>query len=121
MSFKSLMQHIGHDIKVGLEFILPFAETAGKVAIAQFAPGLGSLYNQTVAVVGTQEQAAVALSASGIKLTSEQKFSNVLAIMGPLVSQTLKDAGKDNSAASVATFINGVVSAMNLAPAPPSA
>ena len=121
MSFKSFMQHIGHDLKVGLEFILPWAETTGAAAIAAFAPGLGPIFNQTVAAIATAEQSAVAVANAGGKMTGEQKLSSVVALMGPLIGQVLHDAGKDNSAASIQNYINSVVAVLNVAPAPPSA
>ena len=118
MSFKSFMQHIGHDIKVGLEFILPWAQTTGEAAVATFLPTLGPLFNQTVAAVATAEQAAVAVNNSGGTMTGEQKLSAVVQLMGPLIAQTLKDAGKDSSIPSVQNYINSVVSVLNIAPAP---
>jgi len=121
MSFKSLMEKIGHDVKVGLDFILPYAETTGKVAISVFAPALGPLFNQTVAAVATAEQAAVAVKNSGGTMTGQQKLASVAALIGPLVKQALTDAGKPSDDAAVQQWINAVVLILNTAPAPPSA
>lgn len=122
MSFKSLMQHIGHDIKVGLEFILPYAQTAtGKVAVSLLAPSLGPLFNQTVAAVATAEQAAVAVKNAGGSLTGQQKAASVVQLMGPLIKQVLTDAGKPADDAAVQKYIDSVVTILNTAPAPPSA
>ena len=118
MSFKSVMQHIGHDIKVGLDFILPWAETTGAAAVATFAPGLGPLFNQTVAAVATAEQSAVAVQNAGGTMTGQQKLASVVTLMGPLIAQVLKDAGKDSSTAAVQSYINSVVAVLNVAPAP---
>lgn len=121
MSFKSLMQHIGHDIKVGLEFILPYAQTTGEVAVSLLAPSLGPLFNQTVAAVATAEQAAVAVKNAGGSLTGQQKAASVVQLMGPLIKQALTDAGKPADDAAVQKYIDSVVTILNTAPAPPSA
>lgn len=116
MSFKSWLQHVGEDFKRGLDFILPWAEGAGRVAVQVFAPELGPLYNQTVFAVATAEQSMAALgkqSGSG-----PTKLGMVLQLMEPLIAQALKDAGKDSSTAEVIKYINSVVAIVNLVPAP---
>ena len=116
MSFKSKMQWIGHEINVGFDFIIHYAETTGEVAISLFAPSLGPLFNQTVAAVATAEQAALAVQ--GSKVSGQQKLANVVALMGPLIAQGLKDAGKDSSDAAIQAYINAIVTILNTAPAP---
>lgn len=116
MSFVSFLKHIGHDFKRALDFVLPWAATAGEAAVSIFAPGLGPLFNQTVAAVVTAEQSMTALGKqSG---TGTQKLSMVLQLMEPLIAQTLKDMGKDGSTAEVTNYINSVVTILNAAPAP---
>lgn len=117
-SAKNFLEHIGHDFKVGLDFLLPFAATAGEVAVSAFAPGLGSLFNSTVAAVALAEQKSVAL---GAVKNGPQKLSDVLTLMEPVIAQGLKDAGKDSSTASVIAYINSVVAILNAAPSPATA
>jgi len=118
MGFKSLMQHIGHDIKVGLDFILPWAEGAGELAVKVFAPGLGPMFNATVAAVALAEQKAAALNQ---QKNGPQKLADVLQLMAPVISQGLADAGKASDQAAVINYINSVVQILNAAPAPASA
>jgi len=116
MSFISWLKHVGHDFKRGLDFILPIAETAGEVTVGLLAPGLGPLFNQTVTPVASAEQKAAALGQQDG--SGPQKLADVVQIIGPLIAQALKDAGKDSSAASVTNYINAVVLLLNLTPAP---
>jgi len=114
MSFTSWLDKIGHDIKVGLDKVLPWAEGAGEVAVSLFFPALGPLYNQTVAAVITAEQAA---QAAGQQKAGPQKLAAVVQLMGPLIAQGLKDAGKPNDDAAVQNYINSIVTILNAAPA----
>ena len=61
MSFTSFLKAIGHDFKVGLEHILPIAESAGEAAVQIFLPALSPLFNSTVTAVILAEQKAAAL------------------------------------------------------------
>lgn len=116
MSFISVMDAIGHDLKKGLDFVLPWLQGAGQVAVGIFAPGLGPLFNSTVTAVALAEQKFVALGkATG---TGAQKLADVLQLMEPIIAQGLKDMGKDSSTAAVTTYINAVVAILNAAPAP---
>jgi hypothetical protein len=118
MSFKSFLEHVGHDFKRGLDFILPWAAGAGEVAVSLFAPALGPMFNSTVSAVVLAEQKATALGkATG---SGPQKLADVLQLMEPVISQGLKDAGKDGSTAAVTNYINSVVQVLNAAPAPPT-
>lgn len=115
MSFKSALQKIGEDFKKGLDVILPWAETAGKVAVSIYAPALGPLFNQTVCAVALVEQKFAALGKQAG--TGASKLADVLQIAGPLIKQGLADAGKDSDDAAVQGYINGVVAVLNAAPA----
>lgn len=115
MSAKTFLEHVGQDLKKGLDFILPWAATAGELAVSAFAPGLGPMFNSTVAAVAMAEQKAVALGATK---AGPQKLADVLQLMEPVISQGLKDAGKDSSRAGVISYINAVVTVLNAAPAP---
>jgi hypothetical protein len=116
MGFKSLMKHIGESFKRGLDFILPWAEGAGEVAVGLFAPALGPMFNSTVAAVALAEQKATALG----KQTGSgpQKLADVLQLMEPVIAAGLKDAGKQGTTAEVEAYINSVVQVLNAAPAP---
>jgi hypothetical protein len=116
--FVSFLKKVGEDFVKGLNAILPWASTAGEVAVADFAPALGPLFNQTVSAVVTAEQAAVA---AGQQKTGPSKLSAVVQLMGPLIKQGLSDAGKPADDAAVQTYINSVVQVLNAAPAPTSA
>lgn len=119
MSFKSWLQKVGEDFKKGLDFVLPYAETAGETAVGLFAPQLGPLFNSTVTAVATAEQNAAALGKqSG---TGAQKLAAVVSIAGGLIKQGLADAGKASDDTAVQSYINSVVTVLNAAPAPAAA
>jgi len=116
MSFKSWLQKVGEDFKKGLDFILPYAETAGEAAVGVFAPQLGPLFNSTVTAIATAEQNFTALgkqSGSGAS-----KLSAVLQIAGGLIKQGLADAGKASDDAAVQGYINSVVTVLPRISAP---
>lgn len=118
MSVKSFLSAVGHDIKKGLDFLLPWAAGAGEVAVGLFAPALGPLFNQTVAAVVTAEQAAAAVGKQ--EGSGAQKASAVVVLMGPLIKQVLADSGKSSDDAAVQRYIDAVVQILNAAPAPQS-
>jgi hypothetical protein len=119
MSFKSWLQKVGEDFKKGLDFILPYAETAGEVAVSVYAPALGSLFNSTVTAVVQAEQNFAALGKQA--KTGAQKLAAVVTIAGGLIKQGLADAGLANDDADVENYINSVVKILNAAPAPAAA
>jgi hypothetical protein len=116
MSFKSFLDTVGKDFKKGLDFVLPYAETAGEIAVSIFAPSLGTLFNQTVNAVVTAEQAAAAVGKQ--TGTGAQKLASVVQLMGPLIAQGLADAGKANDDAAVQAYITAIVTILNAVPAP---
>lgn len=113
--FLSFLEAVGRDIRKGLHYLIPIAETAGEVAIATFAPSLGPLFNQTVNAVITAEQSFAAIGQQ--KGTGPQKLAAVLTLMGPLIKQALADVGKPNSDTEVQEYINAVVRILNALPA----
>jgi hypothetical protein len=114
--FVSFLETVGKDFNKGLKFVLPWAEGAGEVAVAAFAPSLGPLFNSTVAAVVTAEQSAAAVGKqSG---TGASKLAAVVQLMGPLIAQGLADAGKAHDDAAVQSYVNSVVTVLNAAPAP---
>jgi hypothetical protein len=114
MSFKTLMQHIGHDLKVGLDFLLPFAASTGQGVVSLFAPELGPMFRATVAAVTLAEQKAIALKQ---QKNGPQKLADVLTLLEPVIAQGLADAGKPNDRGAVISYINGIVAILNTAPA----
>jgi hypothetical protein len=116
MSFKSWLQNVGEDFKKGLDFLLPWAETAGETAVSIFAPALGPLFNQTVSAIAMAEQNFAAIGKqSG---TGASKLASVIAIAGGLIKKGLEDAGKASDEAAVQNYINSIVTILNAAPAP---
>jgi len=114
--FVSFLEKVGKDFLKGLDFVLPYAETAGETAVSIFAPALGPLFNSTVNAVITAEQAATAVgkqSGSGV-----QKLASVVQFIGPLIAQGLKDAGMQNDTAAVEAYISAIVTILNSIPAP---
>jgi hypothetical protein len=112
--FWGFLETVGRDFKKGLDFVLPYAETAGETAISIFNPALGTLFNQTVNAVVTAEQAAAAAGKqSG---TGAAKLASVVQLMGPLIKQALTDAGKPNDDTAVQNYINAVVTILNSIP-----
>jgi hypothetical protein len=117
--FLSILETIGRDFKKGLDAILPYAETAGEVAVNIFAPALGPLFNSTVTAVSLAEQKAAALGKQ--TGTGAQKLADVLQIMEPVIAQGLADAGKASDTAAVTNYINAIVTILNAAPSKTSA
>lgn len=123
MGFKSAMEHFGHDLKVGvvdigkaIEKALPYAETFGSAAVGMFLPALSPLFNKVLGEVITAEQNWTAAGkANG---TGAQKSAAVLAIVGNLIEQGLKDAGLAATAADIQKYVDMVVLFLNVTPAP---
>jgi hypothetical protein len=116
MSFKSVLTKIGEDFKKGLDFVLPWAASAGEVAVSIYAPALGPMFNSTVTAVITAEQNAAALGQQ--KGSGAQKLAAVTQIAGGLIKQGLTDAGRPSDVTAVQGYINSVVQILNAAPAP---
>lgn len=114
--FISWLEAVGKDFGKGLLFLQPWAAGAGEVAVAAFAPGLGPLFNSTVAAVGLAEQKAAALGKQNG--TGAQKLADVVQLMGPVIAQSLTDAGQESDSAAVAGYVSSVVAVLNAAPAP---
>lgn len=125
MSFKSIMEHLGHDLKVGIVDIgkvisaaLPYVATVGESAVAMFVPAASSLFNKVVQEAVTAEQNWTAAGkASG---TGVQKSAAVLGIVGNLIEQGLKDAGMPSASADVQKYVDMVVYWLNVTPVPAS-
>ena len=118
MSFKSFLYAAGEDFKRGLDFILPWAATAGEAGVAIFAPALSPMFNSTVTAVIQAEQNFTAIGKQNG--SGAQKLSAVVGVVGNLVKQGLSDAGKTSTDADVQNYINAIVTILNAAPAPKS-
>src|SRR5215831_9650619 len=117
MSFVSVMKHIGHDLKVGFEHVLPIAATYGSAVVSTFFPGAGALFNGTVSAVLLAEQKYAAL---GKEKMGPQKLADVMSLMEPIIANGLHDAGLDNSSAKVIEYINAIVTILNTTHIDPS-
>lgn len=104
--FVSFLKAVGHDIKV----ILPWVATTGETAVQLFFPGMSALFNATVGAVSTAEQ-AFPLQGSGL-----QKAAAVTQLMGPLIKQSLVDAGKPADDAAVQKYLDAVVLILDTTP-----
>jgi len=114
----TILEVAAKDFVKGLRIIMPYAATAGEVAVAEFAPALGPLFNQTVSAIITAEQSGAAIKGG---LTSPQKLQAVVGLMGPLIAQGLADAGKANDTPAVEGYVNSVLAVLQAAPAPAAA
>jgi hypothetical protein len=115
MSFKSFLQKVGEDFKKGLDFVLPWAATAGEAAVSIFAPALGPVFNQTVNAIVLAEQNFAAIGKQNGSGAS--KLAAVVQIAGGLIKQGLQDAGKVADEAAVQNYINAIITILNAAPA----
>jgi hypothetical protein len=114
--FVSFLEAVGRDFKKDLDFVLPYAATVGKAAVAVYAPALSPMFNTTVDAVVLAEKSAAAAGKQGG--TGAQKLAAVVGIAGPLIAQGLIDAGKPATSADVANYVNSVVTILNTTPAP---
>jgi hypothetical protein len=123
MSFISIMTRIGHDIKVGWEHVvkyLPAVATLAELvfpasaAIPAVVNALG-LIQQAVATVEQKFVASGAPTGSG-----PQKLAQVIAIVGPTVSQLLASEKIEVNSTQLTNIVNAVVAVLNVQSAPPS-
>jgi hypothetical protein len=116
--FVSFLETAGKDIeKIFSKDIVPYLPMA-ESAVSAFAPSASPMFNATANAVIMAEQNAAAI---GQQVGSgPQKLAAVTGLIGGLIAQGLKDAGKSNTAADVTGYINSVVSILNTTPAPPA-
>jgi hypothetical protein len=110
--FVSFLEHVGHDLKIGLPPAIQIAETVGENAVSILAPGASPLFNQTVAMIATAEQN---YPASG---TGAEKSAAVINVMGSLIQNALKIAGLPNDASEVQKYIDAAVLISQVATVP---
>lgn len=78
-------------------------------------PGIGVLFNATVAAVGNAEAAGQAASTTGGN--GAQKLASVLSAIEPLAVAYLAQQGITASSAQIQAWVNAIVAALNALPA----
>ena len=118
MSFKSVMDRIGEDVKVVWAEVvkyLPAAENLAKLIFPAQAAGVDAVINMTSliqqAVATVEQKFAAQGEPTG---TGEQKLAQVLAIVSPVVLQTLAAAELPTDTAYVTNVVNAVVAILNV-------
>lgn len=99
--------------------VLPVAVTAAKDAeplVDMAFPGIGVLFNATVAAVGNAEAAGAAAATTGGN--GAQKLASVLASIEPLAVAYLQQQGITANTAQLTAWVNAIVAALNALPAP---
>jgi hypothetical protein len=112
--FVTVLQKIGHDFKIGLDKILPFA-VAAEAPIAALDPALGALFQTAVGVVSSIEQKFTAMGQQAG--TGAQKLAEATQILFPVVQQIFSSAGKQSDLGTVQNYISQVVNFLNAIPA----
>jgi hypothetical protein len=112
--FLSVLESVGKECKKGLDVVLKIGTVAAPFLTAA-NPLAGSILSTTIGVVMQTEQKYAALGQQTGSGT--QKLADATAILGPLLSQVLGDAGKPADATKVTTYINNVVATLNQTPA----
>jgi hypothetical protein len=118
MSFKSIMTKIGEDVKVVWSDVvkyLPAAESLAKLLFPAQAAVIGGVVNMTgliqQAVATVEQKFAAQGSPTG---TGEQKLAQVLAIVTPVVTETLAAAGLPTDTTYITNVVNAVVAILNV-------
>lgn len=122
MSFMSLMQKIGHDIKIVFEDVvkyLPNAAVLAEVIFPHSQAALAGVLNavnliqQTVVTV--EQKFAAAGNPTG---TGPQKLAQVLSIVTPAVTSLLQQEKVVADATQITNIVNAVVAILNVQAAP---
>ena len=111
--FLSVLETIGRDFKKGLDACLKIAPIA-QAFVTAANPVAGAILAATIGAVALAEQKAAARGQTG---TGVQKMAEVTAIVGPLLTTALGDAGKPAAAEKVTDYINNVVGILKATPA----
>lgn len=118
--FVSVMEKVGHDIKVVFADVLKYLPAAGVVAAAIFpnnATALGVVTSVELirnAVVLVEQKFAALGTPTG---TGPQKLAEVLGIVGPAVTQLLAQEHINVDQAELTNIIDAVVADLNAQPA----
>lgn len=116
--FVSFLDAVGKDFKKGLADVLPFAEEAEPI-ISALDPAAGAILSTTLGVVLQTEQKFAAMGQqSG---TGTQKLAEVTAILTPVLTTALSEAGEPATAEQIEKYVNDAVAILNDIPAAPTA
>lgn len=119
MSFKSILNKLGHEIVT----VFQFADKAATLAepfVAIANPALGALMNYTL--IAVQQAEALGEAAAASANTGPAKAASVISSITPVVTSTLVSLGVPASAVNsktVTAYVNAFVALLNTLPAPP--
>lgn len=115
--FVSIMDRVGHDIKVAFEDVvkyLPAVSTLAELIFPAQAATIAGVVNSVdliqKAVVTVEQKFAAVGNVTG---TGTQKLAQVLSIVGPTVTQLLSDEGLKYNQAQITSIVNAVVAVLN--------
>lgn len=114
--FVSVMERVGHDIKVAFLEVVKYLPAAGVIAAAIFttnptAAGVVTsveLIRNAVVLVEQKFAATGALTGTG-----PQKLAEVITLVGPAVTQLLTQEGMKVDQTQLTSIINAVVADLN--------
>jgi len=123
MTFVSLMDKIGHDIKVVWQDVVKYLPAASALASLIFpaqAAGIAGVVNSVdliqQAVATVEQKFAAAGNPTG---TGPQKLAQVISLVSPTVTQLLSAEGLNYNQAQITNIVNAVVAILNVQAAPP--
>lgn len=117
-AFISLMEKIGHDIKVAWDDVVKYLPAASDLAKLVF-PAQAATLTGVVNALGLIQQAVAMVeqkfAAAGISTgTGVQKLAQVISIVGPTVTQLLAAEGLQYNEQQIENIINAVVAILNV-------
>lgn len=120
--FVSLMERIGHDIKVAWGDVVEYLPKAAALASLLF-PADAAALTGVVNSVGLIQQAVVTVeqkfaAAGNPTGTGPQKLAQVLSMVSPAVTQLLAAEGLQYDQAQITKIVNAVVDVLNVQAAP---
>lgn len=120
--FVSIMERIGHDIKVVWSDVVKYLPAAeGLAAIlfpVQSAPVIASVNLITQAVATVEQKFAAAGNPTG---TGSEKLAQVLSLVSPTVIALLAQEGLQYNQTQVTNIVNAVVAVLNVSQTPATA
>ena len=121
-AFVSLMDKIGHDIKVVWADVVKYLPAASAIASLIFpaqAAAIAGVVNSVdliqQAVATVEQKFAAAGNPTG---TGPEKLAQVLSIVTPTVTQLLAAEGLNYNTTQITNIVNIVVGILNINPAP---
>lgn len=124
-AFVSLMDKIGHDIKVVWADVVKYLPAASAIASLIFpaqAAAIAGVVNSVdliqQAVATVEQKFAAAGNPTG---TGPEKLAQVLSIVTPTVTQLLAAEGLNYNTTQITNIVNIVVGILNINPAPAAA